>query len=147
METTPFLITHEGEYEVKGAFIYGVKTENTILYSIGLDDLFVMHAGALNRPLTEREIDSLGRVDILLLPVGGGAVLDAKRAIEVIQQLEPRVVIPMQYKIPLLKGEYAPLEIFLKEYGVSECEKIDKYKISKKDLPTEETEVVCLSPL
>lgn len=144
-ESQPFLITHEGEYEVKGAFIYAVKVDSTHLFSIGLDDLFVVHAGTLKRTLTEHEIDQLGRVDILILPIGGGEVLDAKRACEVILQLEPRIVIPMQYKIPGLKGEYATLETFCKEYGVKDCEKNDKLKISKKDLPLEETEIMCLS--
>ncbi len=142
----PFVIQYPGEYEVKGAFVYGIFLGSTVMYSIGLDELFVVHTGSLNRQLTADEIDQLGRVDILLISIGGKGFTPGT-AVELINQLEPRIVIPMQYAIPGINGEYGTLDAFLKEFGVKECEKIDKFKIAKKDLPAQDTQITCLIPV
>lgn len=148
--TQPFFITSPGEYEVKRVFVYGIYAEkkaDTILYVAGIDDIYVGHLGALNRTLTEEELDALGRIDVLLLPVGGETVLDPKTAIDVITQIEPRIVVPMMYKLAGVKTALRPVEDFLKEYGVKDAEREDKIKVLKKDLPTEETRVIVLNPV
>lgn len=111
-----------------------------------LDDLTVCHLSDIDRPLDERELDALGRIDILLLPVGGGSTLDGVLATEVLNQIEPRIVIPMQYALSGLKTTSAGVEGFLKEYGIKNPEKMDKLKIQKRDLPSEETRVTLLDP-
>jgi L-ascorbate metabolism protein UlaG (beta-lactamase superfamily) len=151
----PFIITGPGEYEAKGIYVYGIplvkktkekKAPYTTLYSFNIDDIFVGHMSELDRELTEHELDQLGRIDILLLPVGDRECLDPKTAIEVISQIEPRIVIPMQYKLPGLKLDQNPIDAFLKEYGVKDIEKVDKLKITKKELPAEETKIIALNP-
>lgn len=157
-QKTPFVVEGPGEYEVKGVFIYGIdilkkkesekgKEARTTIYSFSFDELYVLHCGSLNRLLTEKEIDQIGKVDILLLPVGGGSAMDSKTAVECIAQIEPRIVIPMQYKLSGLKNDLGSIEQFLKEYGVKAGETSDKLKISKKELPIEETKIIVLNPI
>ena len=64
-------------------------------------------------------------------------------AVEIIGQLEPRIVIPMHYKLPGLKAELDPVEKFIKELGV-EPKREEKLKIAKKDLPVEGMDLVIL---
>ncbi|MDO8571517.1 MAG: MBL fold metallo-hydrolase [bacterium] len=143
----PFVLEGRGEYEVKGVFIYGVGVEKTTVYSFSFDELYVLHCGSLNRLLTEKEIDQIGKVDILLLPVGGGSGMSPRTAVEFIGQIEPRIVIPMCHKVPGLKSDFLPVEQFLKEYGIKDTERVDKFKISKKELPAEETQIILLNPM
>lgn len=150
-----FSITSSGEYEVKNIFVYGVDAvkknqkgkidEHTTLFVVAVDDVFVGHLGGLDRTLSEQELDRLGRIDILILPVGGGAVLDAKTAYEVIGQIEPRIVVPMAYKLTGLKGDLRPVDDFLKEYGTKDVQHEDKLKVMKKDLPAGEQKVIVLN--
>ena len=155
--SSPFFITAPGEYEVRRVFVYGIaaqkrsggkKTDDAcVLYVAGIDDVYVAHLGTLDRTLTEAELDALGRIDVLLLPVGGGSVLDPSVAVEVITQIEPRIVVPMMYKLAGVKTDLRPVEDFLKEYGTKDAEHEDKLKVLKKDLPAEETKVIVLNPV
>lgn len=145
--SAPFFITSPGEYEVKRVFVYGVHASSCILYVTGIDELYIAHLGTLNRTLTEQELDALGRIDVLLLPVGGKSVLDPKTAAEVVGQIEPRIVVPMMYKLAGIKTDLQPVEDFLKEYGTKDAEREDKLKVLKKDLPTEETKIIVLNPV
>lgn len=143
----PFFINTPGEFEVKNVFVYGVAVSGeprTNAFSLHVDDVVVAHLGALNRTLTVKELDELGQVDILLLPVGGHGVLDAKRAVEVCKQIEPRVIVPIHYQVAGLKKELDPVGFFLKEYGSPAIEGVDKVKFMKKDLPADDTRVVIL---
>lgn len=150
----PVLISNPGEYEVGGIFAHGSAISQkdqkeaaswTSIYSLKVDDIFIAHLGALARDLSENERDALGRVDVLLVPVGGHRILDHKKAMELITELEPRIIIPMAYKIPGTKIELNPLDLFLKEYGVKDAATMDKLKIMKKDLPADDTKVIILT--
>lgn len=156
--STPFFITSPGEYEVKRVFVYGINAPKKaggkkgtdagcVVYVVGIDDVYIGHLGTLDRPLTEHELDALGRVDILLLPVGGGATFDPRAAIDVITQVEPRIVVPMMYRLAGAKTDLRPVDDFLKEYGVKDVQREDKIKVLKKDLPAEETKVIVLNPI
>lgn len=154
-----FVIEYPGEYEVGGVFVHaipveldtveGKKTqkEYTLICTLRMDDCTLAHLGALNRMLTQAELDELGTVDILCIPIGGHGVLDAKKATELIGEIEPRIVLPMQYKVAGLTREMDDLQRFLKEFGAKDIEPIDKLKIAKKDLPVDTTDVVILNPL
>ena len=156
-QNPPFIITGPGEYEAKGMYVCGIplakktkekssKQESVTLYSFSIDDLFVGHISGLDRELTEDELDQLGKIDILLLPAGDFSCLSVKTAIEIINQIEPRIIIPMQYTIPGIKLDQQPIDAFLRAYGVKDCETIDKLKISKKDLPADEAKIIILNP-
>lgn len=150
-----FVITTPGEYETKGVFIYGFKAYHdnkegqdrgaVTIFKINTEDISIAHLSDLGHPLSDDLLDKLGNVDILLLPVGGDITIDAKRASEIVSAIEPRIVIPMHYKIPNLKIKLEPVENFLKESGLP-SETMEKLKIAKKDLPAEETKIIVLTP-
>lgn len=148
----PFAIVHPGEYETKGIFIYGLaglnssgkeKTQNTI-YKIIAEEISIAHLGRLDKTLTDEQIDQLGNIDILFLPVGGNDVLDDKKAIEVASQLEPRVIIPIHYKINGQKTALADAGNYLKHCGLK-SETQEKLRVTKKDLIAEDTRVIILT--
>jgi L-ascorbate metabolism protein UlaG (beta-lactamase superfamily) len=144
----PFIIKNPGEYETKGVFVYGVsavldkeKTKAT-LYKIISEEISVAHLSDLSQPLTDDQLDRLGNVDVLLLSVGGN--LDVKKTTEIISQIDPRLVIPMNYKIASQKTTLNTADEFLKSCGLK-SETMDKLKIAKKDLMTEDTRVIVLT--
>lgn len=150
----PFVIDTAGEYEIKGVAIEGVEAFHddkkggergkNIIYRIDMDDITVVHLGDLGQTLEPKQLESLVGADILMIPVGGKYTLDAKKAVEVVSQIEPRIVIPMHYKVPGLKLDIDGVEKFVKELGLKPRQE-DKLKISKKDLPQEEMELVILN--
>ncbi len=146
----PYVIDLPGEFEVKDIFVYGVaaprkdKTKNR-LYIIEAEGMRIAHLGALDRALTDEELQRMENVDILMVPVGGGRVMDAKVASEVISQVEPRVVIPMTYALPAMKETLAGVDMFCKELGACRREDMNKYKIARKDLPEEDMLIVTLN--
>ncbi len=150
----PFVISCAGEYDFKGVLIEGIdsfhddkKGEDrggNIMYRIEIDDISVAHLGDLGDALDNAQIEKLIGTDVLLIPVGGTYTIDAKKAVEVISQIEPRIVIPMHYKTKDIKYDLDPIDKFIKEIGLTPTYE-EKLKISKKDLPQEDMELVILS--
>lgn len=157
----PYLITAPGEYEVGGVFITGLNTvrkvkkngdadsntaiaaDNT-LYLIDYSGISIAHLGDMSQVPSQAEVESLGPVNIALVPVGDGNSLNASKAAEVISLLEPNIVIPMHYATADSKVKIDPIAKFLKEMGLTEIETQESYKISRiADLP-EDTQVVIL---
>ena len=83
--------------------------------------------------------------DILLIPVGGTYTINAKTAVEIVSQIEPRIIIPMHYALPGLKVKLDGVDKFIKEMGLKPTYE-DKLKITKKELPQEDVELVILKP-
>ncbi|PIR66542.1 MAG: hypothetical protein COU51_03315 [Parcubacteria group bacterium CG10_big_fil_rev_8_21_14_0_10_36_14] len=145
------VVTEPGEYEKGGIFIYGIpvksdtdeKTEESMIFRFEFEDMAMAHLGGLKHKLRDESLSELENIDILLLPVGGGDSIDYKKAAEIANQIEPRVIIPMQYKMPGLTINLDDVQKFLKEYGTKE-ETMNKLKIARKDLPEEETKVIVL---
>lgn len=152
---TPKVIDMPGEFEVRNVFMYGVdaplKREvkgihvANCLFRIEAEGMNIAHLGSLDRALSDKELQELANIDILMVPVGGGTVLSPKLAAEVIAQIEPRVVIPMTYELPNLKEAFQPLSAFMKEMAGAKKEEMNKYKIARKDLPEEDMLIVTLS--
>lgn len=150
----PIKISGPGEYEIKGISVTGIglfhdskegqeRGKNTI-YNITIDNLNIVHLGDLGHVLTEDQAEEVGNCDILLIPVGSVFTIDAKMASEVVSQLEPRIIIPMHYKVEGLKFDLEPVENFLKEMGVESPQPQPKLSITKDKLP-EEPQVVVLN--
>jgi L-ascorbate metabolism protein UlaG (beta-lactamase superfamily) len=150
----PFLVDCAGEYDFKDVLIEGIesfhddkkgaeKGHNTI-YRIEVDDISITHLGDLGHTLDDAQLEKLVGTDILLIPVGGHYTIDAKKAVEVISQIEPRIVIPMHYKTDGLAYDLDSVDKFIKEIGLTPSYE-EKLKISKKDLPQEDMELVILS--
>lgn len=139
------LINGPGEYEIGGILIIGVTTfhdaehgkirgKNTV-YLVEVDDVAVCHLGDLGHVLTSEQVEEIGQVDVLMLPVGGISTINATRAAEVVRQLEPKLVIPMHYKTEVLAWELEPLDRFLREMGIREINTSTKLNISRSSLP------------
>jgi L-ascorbate metabolism protein UlaG (beta-lactamase superfamily) len=150
----PKLVNGPGEYEMNEVFITGIQTyhddqkgaeqgRNTA-YLFELEELIICHLGDLGHALSEDQVESMSSVDILIIPVGGGPVLDATRAVEVIAQLDPRIVIPMQFQTDIGDRDRDPLDRFLKEMGIQEVDPRDKLTVRRSDLG-ETTSVVVLT--
>lgn len=153
--TKPMRFSAPGEYEVAGVVITGIDSfhdnsegsqrgVNTIFHLL-FDDLDIVHLGDLGQTkLTEEQIAQIGQTDILLIPVGSIYTIDAKAANDIVSQLEPKIIIPMHYKIDGLKFELEGVEGFLKEMGAEGVVSISKLSITKDRLP-EEPQVMVLS--
>ena len=151
-----FVIEGPGEYEIKGVPITGIESfhdenngkergKNTI-YKFEIEDIKLAHMGDFGeKEIRSDTLDELGDIDILFVPVGGTYTIDAETAEKIIRQIEPRIVIPMHYKIPGLNIKLAPIDEFLKEMSIKKLEPEEKLVIKKKDLPeAEKTRVVVL---
>jgi len=153
----PFVIDGPGEYEIKGVNVLGVMTFHdskegkergvNTAYVIEMEGIKICHLGDLGQDkLTSQQLEFMNGngVDILMIPVGGIFTIDGEEAVDIINQIEPKIVIPMHYKIPGLNIKLDGVETFLKEMGISKKEAVDKLTVKKKDLPEEETQVVVM---
>lgn len=138
-----------GEYEISGIFIWGTATHKNdsrnIHFSFDYDGLTVAHLGRIAKVPSQTQVEALGEVNVLLLPIGGGDSLTAVQAAEVVSMIEPNYVIPMYYKTKGVKAELEGLDRFLKEMGVTEYEAQESLKVTTSGLP-EETQTVVLTP-
>lgn len=149
---TAMIVNGPGEYEKKGIYVRGILSYhdkskgqerglNTV-YVIKAEDMTVCHMGDFGQAsFEEHQLDDIGDVDILMLPVGGKYTIDYKEAVEVVGKIEPKVTIPMHYKVKDLKLDIDGPDKFVKELGLTP-EKVEKYKIAKKNLPAEEMKLV-----
>ena len=78
--------------------VEGAKRGANLIHIFSAEDMKVIHLGDLGCELTEEQIATLANPDVLLIPVGGFYTIDAKQAKTIIDQLNPRVVIPMHYR-------------------------------------------------
>ena len=110
-----------------------------------MEGIRICHLGDLGQDsLINGQLEKIGAVDILMIPVGGVFTIDWKKANGVISQIEPRIIIPMHYKIPGLNLKIDTLDKFVHERGVSKKEAVGKLSVKKKDLPQEEAETVVM---
>lgn len=154
----PFLISGPGEYEIKGIFIQGIPSwhdnsqgkergGNTI-YTIETEDLKLCHLGDLGqKELSEEQLEKIGEVDILMIPVGGIYTISAKEAVKLMSQIEPKITIPMHYALPKLKIKLEGADKFLKILGIRKIEPLNKLSIKKKDISPEEAKIIILKSL
>jgi len=141
----PKSITDPGEYEIRDVLITGIATFHdrergktggkNVVYLIEVDDVSVCHLGDLGHVLTAGQVEEIGNVDVLLLPVGGVSTINAPMAAEVVRQLEPKAVVPMHYKTEALNRELEPVDRFLKEIGVKQVDSQPNLSLTKSNLP------------
>jgi len=154
-----YVIAGPGEYEVQGIMVLGIASfhdssngqdqgRNTA-YRIEFENLSVCHLGDLGHLPNQEQTELLTGVDVLLIPVGGRTTLTAAKAAEVVNLLEPRIVIPMHYKVPGLSLTLDSPKRFLNELGVEEPEKLDILNVTRSDLGeqgADSVRVVLLEP-
>jgi len=129
-----FVIDSPGEYEVGGIFVLGTAGEKTTFYVITMDGLRLVFLGGLSGKLSDKQLEEIDGVDILFVPVGDKKnSLAGKQTLEIINQVEPKIIIPMNYQ---------SLSGFLKELGQEEKAPLDKLLMTKDKLPLEKEVVV-----
>ncbi len=149
------IVDGPGEYEMDDVFITGVRTfldeERTekkqfnTAYLFELDGFVICHLGDLGQLPNSDQTEQLAQADILLLPVGGGNGLTQEQATEVVSLLEPKVLIPMQYRTEIGDKHLLPLEPFVKLIGAELPEPVEKYAPRQADL-SETMAIVILTP-
>lgn len=154
IKENPRVIDTPGEFNVKGANIYGIpsfhdKEEGKNLgtnniFVIEIEKIKVCHLGDLGHKLSDSQLNMVDGVDILMIPVGETNLITIKEAIEIINAIEPKIIIPMHYSIKGLKNKLSPLSKFCEEMSLKSKKAIPKLNIKYKDLPKTESEVVIL---
>lgn len=149
----PIIIDSAGEFDIKGVMIEGIRSYHdeekgakrgeNIIFRFDIEGMSLAHLGDLGELLDNKQLEKLGGLDVLFIPVGGTYTLDAKKAVETISQIEPRIVIPMHYKIPGLKIDIDGVDKFIKELGLKPNYE-EKLKLSKRDLPSEDMQLIIL---
>ena len=153
-DTPPVLVDGPGEYEAAGFRIRGVRTTrqgtgdeqawNTV-YVVEVEGIVLCHLGNPDRLLTAAEIEELGSPHILVLPVGSRNGVSAADAVELINAISPRIVVPVMFVHPGNKVELRELGPFLQELGAKAPEQQARLTVTRTALP-EETEVALLQP-
>lgn len=145
----PFIINGSGEYELKGMKAWGIdsfhddeqgaKRGLNTLYLIEIEGIRILHLGDLGQSsLDNKQIENIARVDVLMIPVGGTFTIGAKEAVGIINAFEPKIMIPMHYKIPKLTiKQLDGVDRFLKEFGEEDVKSQEKLTLKAKDLSEE----------
>jgi len=149
------VIDSPGEYEVSDISIQGIparahmgepKTNGAIVYKIIADNMRIGVLGHIDPDLSDAQLESLGTVDVLIVPVGGhGYTLDPVGVLKLIKKIEPKLVIPTHYADKSVKYEVPQLELseVLKELAMEPKDTVAKLKLKAADL-SETTQLIIL---
>jgi L-ascorbate metabolism protein UlaG (beta-lactamase superfamily) len=147
----PFVVKGPGEYDIKDCFIIGAPADNkdlgpNTIYSLEVEGVRIAFFGAFNQTqLTDAQKETLEGTDIVLIPIGGKQVIDYEHAAKISTQLSPHYIVPHTYKTPGLSLNFDKLDNFTKEVGAKITES-DKITLKKKDLISDTTGIIVLSP-
>ena len=152
---TPRVLSGPGEYEIKGVPITGIATPHdgeggrkrgrNVAWSFQVEDVNICHLGDLGSTLSTEQVEAIGNVDILLVPVGGHNTINATQATDIMTTLEPKVVIPMHYASEIARDDVVldSVEPFLRQHSAIDHKPQPRYTITKANLP-EDLQVVLL---
>lgn len=151
-----FKIDMPGEYETAGVVIHGIAARahmdeegkhSATIYTVEADGVRMAILGHIFPELSEDQLEQIGMVDILVVPVGGsGYTLDGIGALKIIKQIEPKIVIPTHYADKAVKYEVpqADLADALKTLGMETAETVDKFKYKPTEL-SDSTHLIVLN--
>jgi len=153
----PLIIDMPGEFEKMGVRIFGFQSYHdktkgeergeNILYKFEAEGISLLHCGDLGVIPEESFLDSIGDVDILMVPVGGFYTIDSDEAVQLVKKIEPAIVIPMHYQVekmnPELAGKLSPVSEFTKKFGIENLTPLPKL-VYKKEEVEQEMKVVVL---
>lgn len=140
------IIDHPGEYEVSSISVTGVAARahideagahNATIFKLVCDDVKVAVVGHVYPDLTNAQLEALGMIDILIIPVGGnGYTLDGVGALKLIKEIEPKLVIPTHYDDTAIAYPVPQqtLEQALKALGMEPQETAPKIKVKAGEL-------------
>lgn len=123
---SPRIISSPGKTEFRDIEILGIPSfhdqkngqlrGSNLIYVIKAEGLVICHLGDLGHLLNPDQLDAIGKVDVLLAPVGGTYTISAEEAVEVVRLIKPRVTIPMHFKTPPCTVNLTPVEDFTQHY-------------------------------
>ncbi len=155
----PFLINDPGDYDLKGVTVTGIplkqggdetkdgKPRYVTAVLIEAEDMRILNLTHIREfTMKSDDLESLGEIDILILPVGGNSVMTAKDASKIAHEIEPKIVIPSHYATDGLALPYEKVDGFIKEMG-GKSENMEKLLIKKKDLPMDQMKIITLDAL
>jgi len=151
----PVVVMEIAPVEIKGIKFSGIPTYhddaggrqrgNNIIFCFEVDGIRICHCGDLGHSLDNRQVADLGKVDILLIPVGGGPTIGPDIATEVYHRLAPKVVIPMHYKTDKCGFPQWGADAFVKgKDGVTRL-KNSEVEFKSGELP-DTTQIIVLEP-
>jgi L-ascorbate metabolism protein UlaG (beta-lactamase superfamily) len=140
------VVTGTGERTVRGIPIKGVhsyhdevkgaKRGENVMFKFEIDGIRLCHLGDLGEQLDENQKKELGDIDILFIPVGGTFTVDASGAWHVVKALNPRVIIPMHFRVGGLSLSIAPVDGFLEQAPKGSIIKVgNEMELSEDELP------------
>lgn len=153
-----FFIDKPGEYEVNDVSIQGIPArahtdqdseKNAIIYRLVINDFRVAVAGHIYPDLTEDQLEAIGMVDLLFIPVGGnGYTLDSVGALKVIKKIGPSIVVPTNYADKKIKYEVPQdtLDEVRKVLSLEPAEEQEKLKLKSREF-AEGTKLVIIQNL
>ena len=147
-DATAFVIDSPGEYEIKGALfgsnLAGADGDKTLVFRIDIEHIALGFCIGIGKADMDTLTKTLEGVDVLFVPVGGRDVLPAQKAMEVVTALEPRMVVPMQYKSKSSPTAHDTIAAFEKEFGGKNTASTGKLKLTKKELPSADRQLILL---
>ena len=144
VEGHPRVLQGPGEYEIGNFYISGMATAhnhhegkrqiNTV-FAIHAEGLMLCHLGDLDRMLSPRQIEELGQTDILFVPAGGVCTISTSSVAELVNLVDPRIVIPLHYRTEEVRVDLQPLDPFLDDMGVTEPTHTSRFNVTTSNLP------------
>ena len=114
-------------------------------HCIQIDGINICHLGDITEPLTTKQIDDLSPIDVLLVPTGGGCTLAVEQVMQMMQDLNPKIVIPMHYSIPDLAVSLDGVDTFLRLMGSSDVQPQPRISVTEANM-SPNMRVVVLAP-
>lgn len=154
---TKMVIKGAGEYEVMGVSVVGIELDHdatggtergkNVIYVIEVDGVRIAHLGDLGHKPSDKVVEQMGNIDVLMIPVGGVYTIGPRDAVEVAKEFDSPYILPMHYKVQGMNeatfAKLSTLEDFLKESGY-EVEKLDKLSVKKELINYEIRKVIVL---
>lgn len=139
-------ITNPGEYEAADFSITGIPARAHVgedglftatIYKITANDINVLVTGHIFPKLSEAQLEMIGMIDVLIVPVGGhGYTLDPEGALRIVKEIEPKIIIPTHYADAALNFPVPQFTLTeaLKTLGMEPKETLSKLKLKSTDL-------------
>ncbi len=155
IKTSKFIKVFEwpGEYEMADIPFIGVYSKHpktgkeTVIFKFLVEGVNICHLGHLDHIPESQVIDRVGKIDLLMAPAGGGDTIGAKEVLEIAEEMEPSVIVPMMYSIPGLKEESVNFADFFKQLGLAEQEKLDRIDLKETSFPVGSLRMIELEPI
>ncbi len=151
----PIIIDTAGEYAIKGVNVLGFEAfadynkgevrGKTVVYILNVEGLKLVYLGALGEELSPDQLEQVMDADVLFLPIGDKNGLDGRTAEIISRKIEPKVIIPMQYKTKNIKtDDLRDVSDFCSNIGSCPSNTQEKILVNEKELEDKKMEIILL---